>query len=144
MPFLTDFSTADLTAIYNAAARKAVKPGSYPKAKLVQLIQSTNGWEAALTTEQHDWLFGMARVPYNHELGGTDTGEPIPAEQPITTSESETFTLSLICAELGVSTKVARQRLRKHQGKLDTETRYVFHKSTWQTIADIITPKTQR
>ena len=86
---LLKMTAAELTTVYNALAEKNVKPGSYSKAKLVEMIQAA----------------------------GTDAPADVPADEPKKDAPKkdapELVAVADIARELGLNPKVVRARLRR-------------------------------
>lgn len=113
---LTGKTTKELTALYNDLADKNVKVGSYPKAKLIDMIL-------------------VLAAPIKPT-------EPPKKEKAKKVKEvsTDTFTMTEAAASIGITAKVARARYRnvENDGK---RTFYIFPRSDWDKVIGIISPK---
>ena len=160
---LTTLTASELTANYNALTGKNVKPGSYSKAKLIEMIKAHTEEAAPDLTKMDIYGLGTnddnAKCPHcgiNHIHNGWQDHEGLTADglPGLTTNQyiclacngefgpelETTFTLREAAESIGISAKVARSRYRNlfndHQ-----RTFYVFPRSRWNEVILIISPK---
>lgn len=157
MTNLIDMTAAALTARYNELTGKSIKPTSYPKAKLIEMIEAatpeedeaplcgdyTNcphcGIHLSNGYQVHDPADDM--VLDTHEFLCLGCGEEFGKELEQMTDE--TFTLAELCAKLNIKPRAARIKLRAEIYDDKSYTKYVWANTPEmiEKITAIISPK---
>lgn len=123
MTDLTTLSAKALTELYNRLSGKSIKPTSYPKPKLIEMLSVYD------TRDEADLPADSICPPF------------VPAVPQAT--EGDTFLLKDACIAAGVSPKAARARIRA-VGNDHVRTFYEFPRSYWAELIKIISPKKGR
>jgi len=155
---LDTHTAASLAGIYNGLSGKNIKPSSYSKAKLIEMIKALAEKVAKEEPTEDEGFEGFTHCPHC----GIHHGNGFATNQDLLDQGSEgnkthhivclaclgefgekletTFTMAEAAAAAGVSPKVARARYRNvhndHQ-----RTFYVFPRSQWDAVQSIISPK---
>lgn len=140
MADLTNMTARQLADYYFELTGKTLKPSSYSKAKIIELIEAVTGDDTfrqranevmKVKKEAREELAKIKQIEDDNSLGcGGEFGPEL----------ETTFTLTEAAASIGISPKVARARYRMidNDGK---RTRYEFPRSDWDRVISVISPK---
>lgn len=155
---MQNLTAKELTDRYNALTGKAVKPTSYPKAKLIEMIEALEVKEEAPATSSIEKACGYTHCPHcgidlengyaHHDDLVEQHGEGCLNKQWMCLGCCEefgpelesTFTMVEAAKAAGVEPKIARARYRALYND-GVRSRYVFPRSQWDHVIATISPK---
>lgn len=151
-------TAATLSARYNELTGKNLKPGSYSKAKWIEMIASLETKNEPINEGEDLPSEGFTHCPHCgvHHSNGFATNEDIVSQggEPNKTHNivclgcggefgpelEDEFTLVEAAAACGTTAKAARARYRRHDND-GHRTFYRFPRSQWDAVIAVIKPR---